>query len=392
MDHADIVAVAAAALAPPGKEPVTLRLADIVVDYPGAACVILRCTPMTPSPDIPSTVIVKRWNERGGHFRHEWSALEFLARVPAAQDLVPRLYGGDAGAELLVLEDLGDPSEQLLGNILTSTAPERAEVALVAFNQALGRLHASTIGRAEEYRRIRESQGAHAVSRHAIHRLDAALQALPGHVAAIGVRVSPALEREVRAAIRAIHAPGPFLAFTHGDATPGNAFYAGDRARLFDLETAGFRHALLDGAFARMRYLYSVWARRIPQDIQRRSLAAYRRALVCGCPAAADDGVFAHAILACSAGWLAALCAHLPSVMEADKRFGRSTWRQRIVAGLDHFVTLANDLGRFEALAGGAGDVARRLRLQWPTIDCTLPPYEAFVEQESSAGGLSQER
>ncbi len=382
MHDADIIAQAAVALAPPGQERVMLRLADAVVDYPGAACVILRCTPSTSSPGIPSTVIVKKWNERGGHFRHEWAALEFLGRVPAAQDLVPHLYGGDAGAELLVLEDFGDPSEQLLGNILTGNDSQRAEAALVAFNQALGRLHASTTGRAQEYQHIRESRGAYATSRHAIHRLDAALHALPGLITATGARVSPALEGEVRAAAAAIHMPGPFLAFTHGDATPGNAFYTGERARLFDLETAGFRHALLDGAFARMRYLYSVWARRVPDDVQHRTLAAYRHELAHGCPEAVDDNAFAHALLACSAGWLAALCGHLPSVMDADQRFGRSTWRQWIVAGLDHFVALADDLGQFEALAGGARDVARRLRLHWPAADCTLPPYEAFTGHE----------
>ncbi len=387
MNHAAIVAAASTALAAPATGPVALRLSDVVVDYPGAACVILRCASVAPSARVPPSVVVKRWNTPGGHVRHEWAALEFLGGVPAAQALVPRLYGGDAEAELLVLEDLGDPAEQLLGNLLTGDDPQRAEAALVAFNAALGRLHGATVGRAEEHRRIRDRRGAHARSRHAIHRLDEALGALPGLMTGTGARVSRALEREVQAAAAAIRAPGPFLALTHGDATPGNAFYADGRVRLFDLETASFRHALLDGAFARLRYLYSVWARRVPDAVQRRTLEAYRRELVRGCPAAADDPSFAHALLACSAGWLAALCAHLPSVTDEDKRFGRSTWRQRIVAGLDHFVALAADLGAFTALADGCTDMAHRLRLRWPTGDCALPSYEAFTEGGPSPAG-----
>ena len=191
---------------------------------------------------------------------------------------------GSEEAQLLVMEDLGPSSEQLLGNLLDGDDPDRAGGRFARSPARTG----STPCRDD---------------RPAGH-----LRALPGSAGtdvgrAIGCTTSlttswrfrrcwPArascsrLRPSVRSPTRSKNPlSGPFLAFTHGDPTIGNVFIRDGEARLIDLETGEFRHALVDGSFARLRYLHSVWARRLPFSTQRRMLEAYRGELVYGCPA-----------------------------------------------------------------------------------------------------------
>lgn len=388
VEYAEITAVASRALAHAGT-PATLRVADVVVDYPGSATAILRCVPAGAAPSLPASLVVKRWNgDDGGGFRREWAALEYLERIGPPAGLVPTVYGGDDEAKLLVLEDLAGPGERsgldspdVVGNILFGDDPGLAEAALVALNRSLASLHAATIGRTGAYRSSQLRRRAAGNTRHGVHRLGDGLARFADVLAASGVAVTTAVAAELAQAAAELRDPGPFLAFTHGDATPSNALIRDGRARLFDLEAADVRHALVDGAFARIRYLYSVWARRLPVDVQRGGLDAYRWALAPSCPAAADDDRFGRALLACSAGWLAVICAEVPDVMEADQRWGRSTIRQRIVTMIDHFVLLAEEFGGFPALSDAAYRLGRQLRSRWPAEDCEMAPYPAFLQR-----------
>ncbi len=156
-----------------------------------------------------------------------------------------------------------------------------------------------------------------------------------------------------------------FTTWSHGDWTPANAFYDPSwdevAVRFFDLETGGWRHALLDGVYPRLRYIHSVWARRIPGDLQRRSDDVYREELARGIP---------------------------------DK-WGRSTWRQRIVAALEHFDSVASELQGFPAICRASRDAAASLRNTWPESDCTMPLHNAFAGHGQSAPwfpGTSQEK
>lgn len=387
VDYTETVEAADRALSREGAG-VALQLDDVLVDYPGAASLILRCTLANASAHLPPRVVVKRWNAgRGGCFGQELAALSFLSEVPAARPLVPAVYGADADSELLILEDLTTPgqnhgleSPHLLGNILFGTGQQRAEAALVGFNRAIGHLNGATIGRAAAFQRHRSRRGTEAVSRHPVHKLLESLTDLPELLDAHDVHPTRAVRADVEAACAAIREPGPFLCLTHGDVAPGNILFRDGDVRLVDFEASDFRHALSDGSFACIRYLYSVWARRVPADLRRRSLSAYRDSLIPDCPAAADDELFGHGLVACSAGWLAAMCRHLPSVADTDRKWGRSTIRQRIAAMIDHFVPLAFEHTEFEALATAADDLGRRLTSRWPPEDLALQAYPAFAD------------
>jgi hypothetical protein len=382
MTHEEMTTVAEKVLRDVLSRPVPLRFSEVVVDYPRSGSVIIRCELTGPADGDPARVIVKRTRDPDRHIFHEWASLEFVAAIPGIERRVPRLFGGDQTTEVSVMEDLGGEEDKLLGCILEGEDPERAESGLLAMNRALGRVQAETMGRDREFGEVRRRLPEAPISRHKVHRIQKALEDLPDRMTSIGVPLtSPALE-DVRSAIEEVRSPGPFLAWSHGDWTPANGFYdpspEGPEYRFFDLEASAWRHVLLDGTYARLRYLHSVWARQVPVDVQKKSAAVYRTELQQGCAAAGDDTRYTRAYLACAAGWLAGLLVFLPEVRDEDKRWGKSTYRQRIVTALDHFVVLAGELSGFQALAEASEKAAKCLRRSWPQTDCTMQVHRAF--------------
>jgi len=382
MEPDQIVRAANEARAIGGSRLGELDLMETLVDYPGAACTIVRCRTMRAQ--ASGTVIVKHWNADQDAMRTEWIALKYLGGLSSTIPLAPALYAAIPQASVLVMEDLDGNGDNLVGNILYSRDARRAEDALVALGAAVGRLHAATVPRVDDFLDVRDRIGSGQTSRHRIHRIPALMRSFEDALGAVGGSLSPGGRREIERAIVEVIDPGPFLVFTHGDVAPGNAFYNGSHVRLFDFETSDVRHALLDGSFARLRYLHSVWARRIPNAVQHRIMDAYRAELVAGCPEAAEDDLFDVALLSCSFAWVAALCEELPAAWREDRKWGRATMRQRIVAALEHFHRLALERGTFEALAADLHTVQVRLEARWPQADCTLPTFPAFHDQVGS--------
>lgn len=357
-------------------KPVPFTLDAVLADY--TPNMILRFRAAPGGAGDPSTVVVKRAKEPLGHLLPEIAGYAFLSQGETA-DLIPRIFGYDAGRELVVMEDLGAAAERQLGWILLGEDRARAETALMAFQRTLGRLHAGTAGREAAFLRIREGLGTGDASRHKVHEILPALRDLSGMPEALGFSAPPGLAAEIEAAADAVANPGPFLGFTHGDATPANAFSTPGAVRLTDLETCGFRHVLLDGSYARLRYIHSVWAFRIPEALQRRLLDAYRTELVRGLPEAGDDALFHEGLMACAAAWLGGLWRLYPKVVDGDVRWGRVTNRQRIVAGLEHFAALAGEVDRLPALAEAASRAGEVLTSQWSREALDFPVYPALA-------------
>src|SRR5919202_1184276 len=151
----------------------TIRLRRDKVFTTGAS-IVVRCRVIDAHPDVPASFIAKKARE--SEFRYDpdspetpnsahwllndWAASEFLNNVPSAVPLSPLLYGGDKDYGLIVLEDLGDGESPNTFDALCGDDAELAEKTLVEHVSLLGQLHAATIGRDEEYRRIRRRLGA----------------------------------------------------------------------------------------------------------------------------------------------------------------------------------------------------------------------------------------
>jgi hypothetical protein len=109
------------------------------------------------------TVVLKRRRSEnfGGlnrSFDAELAALEFLNGMAPA--VAPRLFGADPGARILVMEDLG--LDASLAHSLLARDSGRAEADLVAYARALGRMHAWSFGRSDEFAEIRTRHGSSA--------------------------------------------------------------------------------------------------------------------------------------------------------------------------------------------------------------------------------------
>lgn len=352
----------------------------------GAHPWITRCTVTGDRGTVPSSVIVKvrrpEAHARSGseRLRRERAALEFLAAIGSA--LGPRLLAADDGAGILVMEDLG--AGPALEDLLLEGDPSAVERGLVAFAGALGRLHATTAGRAAEYYRLRSRLGpvdpaGDRVSiagddlAHAWRRLRAIAADRPYLPTPTGVGA------DVAALLRVLSEPGPYLAFSNGDTCPQNCRMAGGGVRFLDFEQAAFRHALLDAAALRFPFPACPCWSRLPEAVGRRAEAAYREELARSCPAVLDHASYAHGLTAACAAWTIVRAVRLPKLEDADvphpMRFSR---RGQLLDDIGTTIRCAHHSRSLQALAAWLADVGAALRARWPHIASTQPFYPAF--------------
>jgi hypothetical protein len=368
---------------------------------------VLRCRVVHGPADLPPTVIVKQVRERlafrylpdspqapnaAHRFFDDWAALQFLGGIGGDPSLAPAFYGGVRDVGVIVMEDLGADDGPSTHEMLQGNDPARAEAALNDYIAAIGRLHAATIGKSEEHRRIRDALGPRPAPLPLYHdpwsnarespsplaAIATALQQYEAGFAAVGLRPRAGVDAEIEAVTRAVEeCPGPFLAFCQGDQNGvGGVMRCRSGLRFFDFDCGGFRHALLEGIPARMTWGGMV---RVPVAVGARMEATYRTELAKGCPEAADDALFHRAMAEAGARWHIFHVIHrLPDALENDRPRGPSTLRQQVLAWIDAFAGLSEEFGHFPALGQSAGEMAARLRVLWPPEVQQVPYYPAF--------------
>ncbi|MET9023785.1 hypothetical protein ABZV93_27805 [Actinopolymorpha sp. NPDC004070] len=362
--------------------PVTVRAVDRVEPW-----FVLRCHLSSPVADVPPTVVVKWLRDTAGGVRTdpvqlltEQAALEFLADVDP--DLAPALVAADtAGADprngFLVFEDAA-PREPLR-SILLRDGPRPAAPLLTAFARSLAHLHAGTLGRADAYydRRLRLGP----VDRQTdIERFLGKWRTGVGHMSDAGVAMPAAATRELAGITADIADPGPFLAFSNGDAGVNNYLVdsrAGGEAdgRLIDFEAAGFRHAVTD----LVNDLYvpgSMWLT-VGDPMTNGVEKAYREALAPAVPEVADDRWFGRTLAGAGFVFVACRLANLPKI--DDRPFGNHSRLHRVTT-LEAAADTAERHRVLPHLTGWARAAAATLRRRWPDTDIdltTLGPYTA---------------
>jgi VWFA-related protein len=141
--------------------------------FSGFKSVVVRCHVESRGAGLPDALIVKKAREdRFGYFPdsqatpnaarelfNDWAAARFLDGLGHDPPLSPRFYAGDREHGLIVLEDLGDGEAPNTIDALQGHDPQLAEQTLVEHAALLGKLHAATMGRYEEYRHIRLGLG-----------------------------------------------------------------------------------------------------------------------------------------------------------------------------------------------------------------------------------------
>jgi hypothetical protein len=327
-------------------------------------------------PGPPSTVIVKwlRGDPRG--FRTdpaqqvtEYVALQFLSDL--GLHLSPRVLAAELPASVLVLEDLA-PRVPLAALLATRPHDPTLAAWLVEFAVATGCLHAATAGQDEQYyqRRLRHGSVDPVVERRRFftpwpdtHRLADALD----------VALTVGAEGDVARAIQELTGPGPFLAFSNGDAGVNNFLLAdGADGKLIDFEFAGFRHVLSDIACL---YLPGPMWITVADPSTDASEDAYRAAVSDSIPEVADDRRYGMGV---SSAALTYALFRLARIDLLDGRPPGDHSRLQMVATLEAAAATAARFGVHPHLAGWARRAAERLRRRWPDADVDfagMPPY-----------------
>jgi hypothetical protein len=306
----------------------------------------------------------------------DWAGTQLFASLLHSHEYALRFYGGDREAGVIVIEDLGD-GEALVDRLMGDD-PGRAEEGLRLLAECLGKMHAETMGREQEYQQYRDALGPRPqhdwwsdLGQHR-GRLFKGFQA-------IGVEPAPGFETEFERLAAVVADPGPFLAYVHGDPCPDNCRIVDGRLRLFDFEAGGFRHALSDAAYGRITFPTCWCANRLPAHVAPMMETAYRAQLVHACPAAADDDRFYREMVHACAAWLIFSGTWLlDNVHETDRRWGIATWRQRVFLRLDALADATEEFDHLPAMGLTARRCAQRLREIWPSQADTMPLYPAF--------------
>jgi hypothetical protein len=317
----------------------------------------------------------ERYNSAWGLFG-DWAGTQLFSSLPNSGEYALRFYGGAREAGVIVIEDLGD-GESLVDRLMGDD-PRRAEEGLRMLAECLGRLHADTIGHEERYQAFRDALGP---------RLGSPRPGpLEGHRAeldrgfqAAEIEPAPGFDEDFTRVAAAWADPGPFLAYVHGDPCPDNCRIAAARLRLFDFETGGFRHAMMDAVYGRMTFPTCWCCNRLPAYIAPMMEAAYRAQLVRRCPAAEDDDRFNRELLHACASWL--LCSGawmMERALKEDDQWGISSTRQRVLLRLDAFADTTEQFDYLPAMGATARRCTARLRELWPADADAMPLYPAF--------------
>jgi len=335
---------------------------------------------------VPSSVIVKLRRPESltrsapAQFYNERAALEFLTTI--GSDSGPRLLAADDAAGLLVMEDLG--TGPALEDLLVGSDFSSAEQGFVAFARALGRMHATSAGHADEYYRLRSTLGPvdPAFGRVSILGIgiEAAWSELQAIVAARPYLPAPQdVQTDVDELLRVLVEPGPYLAIANGDLSPGNCRMLGGVVRFIDFEHACFRHALLDAAALHFTFPACPCWSRIPEDVAGRAEDAYRQEMACACPAVLDQASYAPALTSAWAAWTIVRAIRLPKLehVDAPHPMGFSR-RGQLLDNIATAVSCADQSRTLQSFASWLADLGIALRARWPYITAAEPLYPAF--------------
>jgi hypothetical protein len=327
-------------------------------------------------PGPPSTVIVKWLRDHPGGVRTdpaqqltEFVALQFLSDL--GLDLSPRVLAADLRASVLVLEDLA-PRTPLAALLAAHPHDPAAAAGLIEFAATTGCLHAATAGQDDRYylRRLRHGPVDRVVE---LRRFFTPWPEVRGLADSLGVALTMGVESDIARALEELTEPGPFLAFSNGDAGVNNFLLAdGASGKLIDYEFAGFRHALCD--IACLYVPGPMWIT-VADPSTDATEDAYRAAVSHTIPEVADDRRYGTGVSSAALSYALFRLGRLELLAGRPPGDGS---RLQMVAALEAAAATAARFGVHRHLAGWARHAADRLRRRWPDTDVDLAARPAY--------------
>ena len=241
---------------------------------------------------IPASVFVKR--KRARRMGIEWACLQFLSDQVDENCPTPRFYGGGYTGKnkipLVVMEDMGEG--QNLRAILISDGNQTAKTVLIECAKALGRINAHSIGKVEEFLKIRDSIVSIEEKSQDFYSIYA--DKLTEICDAAGIIPYQEAFSELKVLVDFLDLSNRFHGLTHGDLYPVNVYQSTSKSKVyvFDYEFGNFQHILVDGF--QIRVHLDMWAEvaRFPNDVVQEMENAYRTTLAAACPEIQDDEWF----------------------------------------------------------------------------------------------------
>ncbi|TSD94644.1 phosphotransferase [Skermania sp. ID1734] len=295
-----------------------VRLTDPVELGGSGRTMVLRVRVSENAYSLPRTVILKQVKQSDrvrrdfGHwepgvdsassaFLREAVSYQFATALPKADRPGPQLLAYDLKKQLLILSDLGDNAP--LAALLAEGEPTSGH-SLMALAQALGRMHAATVGREPDFTALAARAGVPGQGRGIAHQADAAVARIPAMLAdTLGVTVPDAVAEVARHGADLFHG-GRFRAFSPSDLCPDNLIVNADGVRFLDYEWAGFRDATLDIAYVLTAFPGCLCTHDISLARARDMADAWRAEVVGIWPALGDDEVLAAKIVEAELIWI----------------------------------------------------------------------------------------
>ncbi|MCX5045286.1 kinase [Aldersonia sp. NBC_00410] len=296
----------------------TVKLADPVELGAGRRTVVLRVRVVENTYSLPRTVILKQINgsayevlnrgtdARGASvlasaFVREAVCYQFATSLAPANRPGPELLAHDVESRLLVLSDLGD--ERQMTSLLRTADENAVTNVLMAQAQALGRMHAATVGREDDFI---------ALARRAdMDRHDELAEQAEASVHAVAPLLRQQIGIEVPSDILAmvercslLFAGGRLRAFSPSDLCPDNIIVNGEGVRFLDYEWGGFRDATLDIAETLVSFPGCLCDYNLSADRARWMIEAWRAEVVGMWPQLADDNLLRRKILDAQLIWV----------------------------------------------------------------------------------------
>jgi hypothetical protein len=235
-------------------------------------------------------------------FLREAVSYQFTTALSSAHRPGAYLLAHNLAERLLILSDLGENAS--LTAVLQSGVEPSSRNALMAFAQAMGRMHAATVGREADFvallRRV-----------DVVHRIDGiaqqaetAIGEVPGLLTReLGIEVPGEIAQRIVAGNRLFSA-GRYRAFSPSDLCPDNVILNEHGARFLDYEWGGFRDATLDIAYALVSFPGCLCDVELSRERARQLVEAWRSEVVGVWPSLADDDVLAERILEARLIWV----------------------------------------------------------------------------------------
>jgi Ser/Thr protein kinase RdoA (MazF antagonist) len=348
------------------------------VEVRAAAAIWERRHVVRLSLDTGRTAVLKRRRDRGGWrggpaFRVELAALEYLNAMP--EPVAPRLLGADAEAGILLIEDLGEGAS--LADSLLAGGRERVQAELIAYAEALGSMHAWSMGHAGEldYLLIRHAPGA----AHGTRWLDVIQRSTAPFLSAaasLGLAVDGVAE-EIDQLRATLAGPG-YLGLVHGDACPDNMRFIGGTCRIFDFETSGWGPVAFDAAYLVAPFPTCWCFASLPADIAGPAIDAYRARLAAAGISLGQE--WEDLTTAALAGLIIARAHILARALQEDSEWGTTTMRPRLLTWLASFTARDGD-GNLPRLRATAEAMRDRLAARWQGL--RIPDYPALARAGS---------